>query len=134
MSEYKYWPLPDHYPATMVDWPAKELWPNRRYHWHAKRQALRKWRDLAFSYTPPRQLPSGGFYLVIAAFPPDRRKRDRDNLVAALKSAIDGMMLRLGRDDSILHPLPPIILKPDKYNPRVELYLIPEANVTITIK
>ena len=36
----------------------------------------------------------------LAFYPPDRRRRDKDNLVACMKAAIDGLADALGVDDS----------------------------------
>ena len=36
--------------------------------------------------------------------PPDRRKRDRDNMIAAFKAGQDGLADALGIDDAILVP------------------------------
>lgn len=36
---------------------------------------------------------------------PDKRKRDLDNMLTAMKNALDGVALALGVDDSTFHPI-----------------------------
>ena len=41
----------------------------------------------------------------ITFFTPDARKRDLDNLLAAMKPALDGMAQAIGVDDALFRPL-----------------------------
>ena len=41
----------------------------------------------------------------ITFFTPDNRKRDLDNLLAAMKPALDGMARAIGVDDALFRPL-----------------------------
>lgn len=43
--------------------------------------------------------------VTITFIQPDRRKRDRDNLLAALKCSLDGVAAALGVDDSQFEPM-----------------------------
>lgn len=57
----------------------------------------------------------------------DRRRRDRDNLLASLKAAFDGLAdAGVVQDDAGLTHLP-VIVDVDKANPRVELHITPGA-------
>lgn len=61
----------------------------------------------------------------ITVTPPDRRRRDKDNLLASLKAAFDGAQdAGLIADDSGLTYLPIVITEPDKANARVTLTFI----------
>lgn len=89
----------------ILPWPDSTLMPNRNIgrHWAmrhnakgaAKMEAIdqaRKWRGV---------LPPGaGLAVSIKLEPPDRRKRDIDNLLAALKPSIDGLAQGLGINDA----------------------------------
>ena len=58
----------------------------------------------------------------IEVTPPDRRRRDKDNLLASLKAAFDGAQdAGLIADDSGLTYLPITIQEPDKHNAGVKL-------------
>jgi len=88
-----------------VGWPPKELNPNSRKHWSAKSRAARRYRKECFAYAHNALTRSdvsrhGGLVLALVFCPPDRRKRDDDNLVAAFKSGRDGIADALGIDDS----------------------------------
>lgn len=89
----------------VLSWPDSALMPNRNIgrHWAmrhnaksaAKNEAIdqsQKWRGV---------FPAGAALAVfIKLEPPDRRKRDIDNLLAALKPSIDGMAQGLGINDA----------------------------------
>ena len=51
-------------------------------------------------------LPAGRLHLWIDFYPPDRRRRDDDGLLASMKAARDGIADALGVDDSrfVSHP------------------------------
>ncbi|MBN9410847.1 MAG: hypothetical protein J0H69_17010 [Burkholderiales bacterium] len=96
-----------------LPWPDSRLNPNRSkgMHWAATSslKAVQKAdaRILALQamrqagYTPPR----GTLPLSITFVQPDRRPRDRDNLLAACKSMLDGVSLALGVDDQHFEPV-----------------------------
>lgn len=76
--------------------PPRACHPNSRPHWSVKAKASRAYRTLAFvagveaqgSHRPLRW--SRADVRITARFR-DARPRDRDNLLAAMKSAIDGL-------------------------------------------
>ena len=78
-----------------LSWPAKELSPNARVHFHAKAGAARAYRGEAYWMTKHVDLrpanDDGEIVLAITFHPPDKRKRDLDNMLASAKSAIDGI-------------------------------------------
>lgn len=88
-----------------VGWPPKELNPNARRHWSVKSRAARRYRKACNAYAHNALAASNGvaqgrLILALVFCPPDRRKRDDDNLVAAFKSGRDGIADALGIDDS----------------------------------
>lgn len=103
-----------------LPWPPSALSPNRRQHWHALAKAKKRYRNACFLTTRTdvdvmaaaesirRDLPNGSLYLIchgpltlsLDFHPPNRRSFDRDNLLARMKSGLDGMCDALGIDDS----------------------------------
>lgn len=85
----------------MLPWPPKELSPNARVHWTKKGKAARQYRAACFVCCRQARLRelSGKALLVLEFVPPNRRRRDDDNLVAAFKSGRDGLADALGIDD-----------------------------------
>lgn len=84
-------------------WPAAALSPNARMHWAIKARAVKKYRhDSLFEakYQAPNWTrPSGKLTLEVEFYPPQRRAYDRDNLLARMKSGIDGVADGLGIND-----------------------------------
>lgn len=85
---------------VQLPWPDKILNPNSRAHWAAKSKAVKKYRDnvakcclAAQLHIHKHSLIKGGFPLPIEItfFPPDKRKRDLDNMIASFKSGQDGI-------------------------------------------
>ena len=99
--------------AVELPWPPAELSPNRKNgkHWsttHAiKTRYLADCRHLALQamraagYVPPQ----GVFGLTITFAAPDKRRRDMDNMLASLKSGLDGISQALGVDDQHFEPI-----------------------------
>jgi len=95
-----------------LPFPAPELNPNRckGKHW-ASTVALRKSaRETATLLT--RQASRGVTFpmghevsLKVVFVQPDRRRRDRDNLLAAIKQNLDGVAEALGIDDEQFNPV-----------------------------
>lgn len=78
-----------------LPWPPKELSPNARKHFHAKAAAAKAYREQAYWLTKKARRPTlpdeGVLVLRIDFFPPDARKRDLDNMLASIKSGLDGI-------------------------------------------
>jgi crossover junction endodeoxyribonuclease RusA len=88
-----------------LPWPPKVLSPNARIHWARKAKATgavrfeAKWSVLAARGTVVKpKWPAAA--LTIEFRPPDKRRRDMDNLIASMKAATDGIADALGIDDS----------------------------------
>ncbi len=96
-----------------LPWPDPSLAPNRKngHHWGSTQAA--KTRRLAdarlLTLAAMRQQdympPSGAISLSLTFCPPDKRRRDLDNLLAAMKPDFDGVSQALGVDDQLFEPL-----------------------------
>ena len=85
-----------------LPWPPKELSPNVRQHWSALSRAKKAYRT-ACAITA-RQQGAGRseakkLHVSLVFVPPTRRAYDLDNLLARMKSGMDGLADVLGVDD-----------------------------------
>jgi len=97
MIDHRSWDPQTTGPRIHIDLPLppQELKPNARSHWTAKAHATKRYRQTAWAIArsaiglhPPRWTTA----TCQATFRfPTRRRRDRDNLLASLKSAFDGI-------------------------------------------
>lgn len=92
--------------SITLPWPDKRLSPNARQHRMAV-AGLRKvarqeamWACKAAKMYFPH-LRDVGLHLRITFHPPDRRRRDLDNMLASIKSQLDGIADVIGVDDSM---------------------------------
>jgi len=87
-----------------LPYPNHILSPNSpKRHWKAKQPAKELARESAFTLAWPLRGSLEGekaLQLKLTIFPPDRQRRDLDNVHSALKSALDGMCKGLDVDDS----------------------------------
>lgn len=93
-----------------LPWPPKQLSPNARVHWSVKSKAAKAYRAACHALTKEAKLiapeTDGRLHLWLDFYPPDRRARDDDNMIASFKSGRDGIADALGIDDKrfICHP------------------------------
>lgn len=90
-----------------LPWPPAELNPNNKAHWAVKSRRARMYRNmclvLARSAAQAQNyrlagLGKIGFFIEFC--PPDRRRRDDDNMLASFKSGRDGVADALSVDDN----------------------------------
>jgi crossover junction endodeoxyribonuclease RusA len=88
--------------TLLLPWPPKILSPNARAHWATKSKAAKAYRSACFLLCTQAGIitPAARALLSLEFIPPDRRRRDDDNCVAAFKSGRDGVAQALGIDDS----------------------------------
>lgn len=98
-----------------LPFPASDLMPNRRLgkHWGVTNGAKSRAYSDAYALTYQAMsgyrgewTPTSGRVPVVLTFnPPDKRKRDLDNMLAAAKSALDGVAAALHMDDREFEPV-----------------------------
>lgn len=86
-------------------WPPSELSPNARVHWAQLARVKKKYREtcylLALTHGARTAITWGGsIHAVMEFYPPNRRKRDDDNLMAMFKSGRDGLADALEVNDN----------------------------------
>jgi len=90
-------------------WPNKLLSPNARPHHFVKAREVRKAREAAYYLTRANhwgELQGASKLRVSFTFcPPDKRKRDLDNVFSSMKAARDGIAEALHIDDSKWEPI-----------------------------
>ena len=95
--------------SVTLPWPPRELSPNARVHWAKRSKVAKAYRQRCGWLTKAAGLPvpDGVVHLWVMFCPPDRRRRDDDNAIAAFKAGRDGIADALGIDDSrfVLHPM-----------------------------
>ena len=93
-------------------WPPKVLSPNARVHWSVKSKAAKAYRADCWAITKEAKviLPdSPKLALWLDFYPPDKRHRDDDNMIAAFKSGRDGMAEALGINDKRFRVFPMVM-------------------------
>jgi len=83
-----------------ISWPSPDLNDNRRVHWAVKARAKKAYREEAWAEALNRGiLADENAVLRFEFYPPDRRRRDTQNLPGMMKAAIDGIADAMGCDD-----------------------------------
>lgn len=87
-----------------LPWPPRACSPNQRQHWSRLAAAKKGYRYACQMLTRDaggQRMPADSrLHLALTFVPPDRRRRDLDNLIASMKSGLDGIADALGVDDS----------------------------------
>jgi len=92
--------------SIVLPWPPRELHPNAREHWAVRSKHAKQCRTLAWGLTLAagvrRHDPDIPANVQVTAifFPPDKRRRDEDGMLANIKSYLDGIADVIGVDDS----------------------------------
>ncbi len=78
----------------------KQLSPNARVHWRVKAKATKSFKHscLMSMIGLPSFVGRSKFKIVFS--PPDKRRRDADNLIASFKAGFDALSAVTGIDDS----------------------------------
>lgn len=85
-----------------LPWPPSGLSPNSRNHWAKTAKLKKQYREACFWQAKEqgaKQL-AGKLNVWITFYPPDRRHRDMDNMLASIKAGLDGLSDAIGVDDS----------------------------------
>lgn len=85
-----------------LPWPPSILSPNCRAHWAKKNEAKKAHRNCCYVLAGCNVplCPAGPINLTVRFRPPDKRKRDLDNMLASNKSTLDAIAEAWGVDDS----------------------------------
>jgi crossover junction endodeoxyribonuclease RusA len=119
-----------------LPWPDAKLSPNARLHWAQRSKAVKRARgqahalaltnitQLADKWEPFKQATTEDQIDIRITFePPCRRRYDMDNLVARMKSTLDGIADALAVDDYIFRLERPVMADPYKPGGRVMVTL-----------
>lgn len=95
--------------TVTLGWPPRECSPNWRGHWSKKAKAAKAYRLDCFYLAKEAKLAidfEGPIHLWISFNKPSRRAMDEDNMIASMKSGLDGLAEALKVNDSrfVLHP------------------------------
>lgn len=90
--------------ATIVlPWPPQALSPNARQHWARLARARANYRLACLCAVREQgvsRLPGNRWDVSLTFHPPNRRRHDRDNLLARMKAGLDGIAQALGINDA----------------------------------
>lgn len=119
-----------------LPWPDKKLSPNARQHWAQRSAAVKRARSQAYlltrgSMSQPGEAwdkmraatPSDQINVRLTFEPPARYRYDIDNLVARMKSSLDGIADAIGVDDYNFRLERPVMADPHKPHGRVMVTL-----------
>lgn len=87
----------------VLPWPHRWLHPNSRPHWTQKATAAKNARTFAaFSALEQgiRGMSAEALSVTVTFHPPDKRRRDLDGMLTAVKNYLDGIADVVGVDDS----------------------------------
>ncbi len=91
--------------TVTLPWPPKDLSPNQRLHWSRVSAAKKAYRTECFmrariaGITTQSLAGASKAAVTLTFYPPDRRARDADNMLASMKAGLDGLADALGLDD-----------------------------------
>lgn len=95
---------------VILPWPPRALSPNSRTHWRKKAPIAKAYKEACWALTKEAGIvlpeSAGRLALWLDFYPPDRRARDDDNMIASFKHGRDGVALALGIDDKRFRTFP----------------------------
>lgn len=100
--------------SVLLPYPSSLLNPNRKANRHVKAKIFKKTKSEAYEIAMQSGLKGIQQRKIRLLFsPPDKRRRDIDNMLASMKASLDGIALAIGCDDVefcpvILDRAPPI--------------------------
>ncbi len=86
-----------------IPWPLKALSPNQRLHWSTLARAKKSYRHACAWQAVAqgaRRIDADRLHVSLQFVPPDKRRRDLDNLISSMKSGLDGLADVFAVDDS----------------------------------
>lgn len=92
---------PGYQPRIELPWPPAALSPNARAHWAAKARAAKSYKHACLAILMQHKpFLKDKSQFAITFCPPNKLRRDLDNLIASFKSGQDALSLITGIDDS----------------------------------
>lgn len=90
-----------------LPWPPSILSPNNRDHWTKKSTVKSEYRKSCGEVAKETRplIPDGNIHIRLVFYPPTRRHYDMDNLLACMKSGIDGVCDAWGINDVRFRPI-----------------------------
>lgn len=91
--------------SVVLPWPPKTLSPNARVHHMALAKTKKAYKEACMWQAKAdgvKSMAAAKLHLTITFVPPDKRRRDLDNMLSSIKSGLDGLRDVLGVDDG--HP------------------------------
>lgn len=91
-----------------LPWPPSELSPNSRLHWTKLARAKKIYREVCWAATldqKARVPQDAKLRTELLFYRPSRREMDHDNLLARMKSGLDGVADALGINDRRFRPI-----------------------------
>ncbi len=88
--------------TVYLPFPSANLSPNARSHWAKQAMAKKAYRQACGWQAKADglgQINASAINVKVTFFPPDKRRRDLDNMLASLKSGLDGIADVCGIDD-----------------------------------
>ncbi len=92
-----------------LPWPPKGISPNSRTHWRKKAPITKAYKRACWALTLQSGMVAPAcekIALWLDFYPPDRRQRDDDNMIASFKAGRDGIAQALGIDDKRFRTFP----------------------------
>lgn len=89
--------------TILLPWPPSDLSPNKRQHWAQLAKAKKLYRAACATQARLQgldRMAAERLHLSLTFYPPTRRAFDLDNLLARMKSGLDGLADVIGVDDS----------------------------------
>jgi crossover junction endodeoxyribonuclease RusA len=121
-----------------LPFPPVELSPNSRKHWAVMARAKKVYRASSrlycFQALKGRKVQADRVVVTLVFYPPDKRRRDKDNLLARMKAGIDGIADAVGIDDSRFDYAPWRIAEKTVPQGRVDVALsfLPKTTAEVT--
>jgi len=95
--------------TVKLPWPPKELSPNSTLHWSKTAKKKKEYRTACWALALESKLKApegdGKIEIEITFYPPDKRHRDADNMVASIKAGLDGIADALRVNDKRFLPV-----------------------------
>lgn len=88
---------------VILPWPPRALWPNDRTDRRRATPQRRAYKEAAWALCLEAglaRLPYDALHVSLTFCPPTRGRRDLDNMVAAIKAGLDGIVRATKVDDS----------------------------------